>query len=198
MGKRALLPSSTFIEAWRWPALCRPFAFCKIAQSGNDGRRCMAALHERTEDRDGMRIDWNVPIKMDDGLVLRADVFRPMKDGKFPVLLTYGPYAKNLAFQDGYPSAWRRMVDKHPDVAASSTNKYQNKKDGDPEKWVPHKNDNEQDETHGTGCSPGYIDHFSPRETKDFDDSIEWAGVQPWSNGKVGLNGFFYFGFFLW
>ena len=43
----------------------------------------MAPLHERTEDRDGMRIDWNVPIAMDDGLVLRADVFRPVKDGTF-------------------------------------------------------------------------------------------------------------------
>ena len=26
-----------------------------------------------------MRIDWDVPITMDDGLVLRADVFRPRK-----------------------------------------------------------------------------------------------------------------------
>ncbi len=31
-------------------------------------------LHERSEIRDAMRIDWNVPITMDDGLVLRADV----------------------------------------------------------------------------------------------------------------------------
>ena len=30
------------------------------------------------ETRDGMRIDWDVPITMDDGLVLRADVFRPI------------------------------------------------------------------------------------------------------------------------
>jgi len=158
----------------------------------------MAALHERTEDRDGMRIDWNVPIKMDDGLVLRADVFRPMKDGKFPVLLTYGPYAKNLAFQDGYPSAWQRMVDKHPDVAANSTNKYQNWEVVDPEKWVPHDYVCVRVDSRGTGCSPGYIDHFSPRETKDFHDCIEWAGVQSWSNGKVGLNGISYYGINQW
>src|SRR5262245_55080270 len=56
----------------------------------------MAALQQRTEIRDGMRIDWNVPITMDDGLVLRADIFRPVKDGKFPVILSCGPYAKNL------------------------------------------------------------------------------------------------------
>ena len=29
-----------------------------------------------------MRIDWDVPITMDDGLVLRADVFRPIADGQ--------------------------------------------------------------------------------------------------------------------
>ena len=38
--------------------------------------------------RDGMRIDWDVPIEMDDGLVLRCDVYRPIQDGKYPVLLT--------------------------------------------------------------------------------------------------------------
>jgi len=158
----------------------------------------MAALQERTEDRDGMRIDWNVPITMDDGLVLYADVFRPMKDGKFPVILTYGPYAKNLAFQDGYPSAWQRMVDKHPDVAAGSTNKYQNWEVVDPEKWVPHDYVCVRVDSRGTGCSPGFIDHFSPRETKDFYDCIEWSGVQPWSNGKVGLNGISYYGMNQW
>jgi uncharacterized protein len=29
-----------------------------------------------------MRVDWNVPIPMDDGLVLRADVFRRVADGR--------------------------------------------------------------------------------------------------------------------
>ena len=46
--------------------------------------------------------------------------------------------------------------------------------------------------------SPGYIDHFSPRETKDFYDCIEWAGVQPWCSGKVGLSGVSYFGINQW
>src|SRR5439155_3007652 len=39
-----------------------------------------------SEVRDGMRIDWDVPVRMDDGLVLRADVFRPIFPGKYPVL----------------------------------------------------------------------------------------------------------------
>ena len=158
----------------------------------------MSSLQQRTETRDGMHIDWNVPIEMDDGLVLRADVFRPVKDGKFPVILTYGPYAKNLAFQDGYPSAWQRMVEKQPDVSAGSTNKYQNWEVVDPEKWVPHDYICVRVDSRGTGCSRGYVDHFSPRETKDFHDCIEWAGVQPWSNGKVGLNGISYYGINQW
>jgi len=135
---------------------------------------------------------------MDDGVVLRADVFRPLHEGKFPVILSYGPYAKNLAFQDGYPSAWQRMAEKHPDVTAGSSNLYQSWEVVDPEKWVPHNYACVRVDSRGAGCSPGFIDHFSPRETKDFYDCIEWAGVQPWSNGKVGLNGISYYGINQW
>jgi uncharacterized protein len=158
----------------------------------------MASLQRLSEIRDSMRIDWNVPIPMDDGLVLRADVFRPVKDGKYPVILSYGPYAKNLAFQDGYPSAWQRMAEKHPDVTAGSSNLYQSWEVVDPEKWVPHDYACVRVDSRGAGCSPGFIDHFSPRETKDFYDCIEWSGVQPWSNGKVGLNGISYYGINQW
>ena len=158
----------------------------------------MGAIEEHSDVRDGMRIDFNVPITMDDGLVLRADVFRPVKDACYPVILTYGPYAKNLAFQDGYPSAWQRMAEKHPDVTADSTNKYQSWEVVDPEKWVPHDYVCVRVDSRGAGCSPGFIDHFSPRETKDFYDCIEWAGTQPWSNGKVGLNGISYYGINQW
>ena len=158
----------------------------------------MAALQQRSEVRDGMRIDWDVPIEMDDGLVLRADIFRPVKDGKYPAILSYGPYAKGLAFQDGYPTAWERMTTKHPDVVAGSSNLYQSWEVVDPEKWVPHDYVCVRVDSRGAGCSPGYIDHFSPRETKDFYDCIEWSGVQPWSNGKVGLNGISYYGINQW
>jgi predicted acyl esterase len=153
---------------------------------------------QRSELRDGMRIDWNVPITMDDGLVLRADVFRPIADKKYPVILSYGPYAKGLAFQDGYPNQWQLMTAAHPDVAAGSSNKYQNWEVVDPEKWVPGGYVCVRVDSRGCGCSPGYIDHFSPRETKDFYNCIEWAGVQPWSNGKVGLNGISYYAINQW
>ena len=151
-----------------------------------------------SEVRDGMRIDWDVPIPMDDGIVLRADVYRPPAEGRYPVILSYGPYAKGLAFQDGYPSAWQRMLSEHPDVAHGSTNKYQSWEVVDPEKWVPDGYACVRVDSRGAGRSPGFIDHFSPRETRDFHDCIEWAGVQPWSSGKVGLNGISYYGINQW
>jgi predicted acyl esterase len=145
-----------------------------------------------------MVIDWDVGIEVDDGLVLRADVFRPAVPGRYPVLLSYGPYAKGLAFQDGYPSAWQKMVADHPDVPHGSSNLYQNWEVVDPEKWVPDGYVCVRVDSRGCGRSPGYVDHFSMRETRDFHDCIEWAGVQPWSNGKVGLSGVSYFGINQW
>src|SRR5919202_1145113 len=53
-------------------------------------------------------------------------------------------------------------------------------------------------DSRGAGRSPGYIDHFSPRETQDFYQCIEWAGKQRWSSGKVGLNGISYYGINQW
>ncbi len=63
---------------------------------------------------DGMRIDWDVPVEMDDGLVLRADVFRPIEDGQYPVIMTLGPYAKGLPFQTGYAGSGSDPGDRAP------------------------------------------------------------------------------------
>ena len=75
-------------------------------------------------------------------------------------------------------------------LARGSTNQYQNWEVVDPEKWVPDGYVCARVDSRGTGRSPGRIDHFSPRETRDFRDCIEWAGTQGWSNGKVGRSGF--------
>ena len=152
----------------------------------------------QTKVQDGMTIDWDVDIPVDDGVVLKGDVFRPISGEPCPVLLTYGPYAKGLSFQQGYPSAWQKMIANHPDVAYGSTNKYQNWEVVDPEKWVPHGYVCVRVDSRGTGRSPGFIDHFSPRETRDFYECIEWAARQPWSNGKIGLSGVSYYGINQW
>ena len=67
-----------------------------------------------SEIRDGMHIEWHVPITMDDGIVLRADVYRPIPDGRYPVILSHGVYAKGLSYQEGYPMQWQKMVLDHP------------------------------------------------------------------------------------
>ena len=121
------------------------------------------SYREVSEVRDGMRIDWDMPITMDDGLVLRCDVFRPVKKGRYPVLLSHGPYGKWLHFEDGYKTAWKRMEQKQPDVMAGSTNKYQSWEICDPEKWVPDGYVCVRVDSRGCGRSPGYVEHWSPR-----------------------------------
>jgi uncharacterized protein len=152
----------------------------------------------RSEIRDGMRIDWDALIEMDDGVVLRADVFRPLAEGQYPVILSYGPYAKGLAFQEGYKSAWVRMTTDYPEIAQGSSNKYQNWELLDPEKWVPDGYALVRVDSRGAGCSPGYLEVWSPREAKDLYECIEWAGTRPWSNGKVGINGISYYAMNQW
>ena len=142
-----------------------------------------------SEIRDGMRIDWDVPITMDDGLVLRADVFRPVAEGRYPALASYGPYGKGLAFQEGYKTAWDIMARDYPDAVAGSTNQYQSWEVVDPEKWVPDGYVCVRVDSRGAGRSPGYLDHNNARENRDLYNCIEWAAAQPWCSGKVGLNG---------
>jgi uncharacterized protein len=153
---------------------------------------------QKSELRDGMRIDWDTPIGMDDGVVLRADVFRPVAEGRYPVILSYGPYAKGLAFQDAYKSAWLRLTSAFPEVLQGSSNKYQNWELVDPEKWVPDGYAIVRVDSRGAGCSPGYLEVWSPREAKDLYECIEWAGSQTWSNGKVGINGISYYAMNQW
>ena len=155
-------------------------------------------MNKKSELRDGMRIDWDVPIEMDDGITLRCDVYRPINEGQYPVILTYGPYGKYLAFQDGYVSCWNRMAEEHPDVTANSTNNYQSWEVCDPEKWVPHDYVCVRVDSRGCGRSPGYVEVWSPRETQDLHDCIEWAAVQTWSNGKIGINGISYYAMNQW
>ncbi len=147
----------------------------------------------KTEQRDGMQIDWDAPIAMDDGVILRADVFRPPTPGRYPVILSYGPYGKGLAFQDGYQANWTRLTKAAPEVLAGSSNKYQVWELVDPEKWVPDGYACVRVDSRGAGRSPGVIDIWSPREALDLYHCVEWAGTQPWSNGKVGINGISYF-----
>src|SRR5262249_40971979 len=152
----------------------------------------------KIERRDGMIVEWNTPIIMDDGIVLRADIFRPQGEEPAPVILSYGAFGKGLAFQDGNTSAWNRMIAAFPEVAEGSSCKYQVWEVVDPEKWVPHGYVCLRVDARGSGCSPGYLDPWSPREALDICQCIEWAAQQPWSSGNVGMNGISYFAMNQW
>src|SRR5690242_19035155 len=134
-----------------------------------------------------MRIEWDAAVSMDDGVVLRADVFRPPDDKRHPVILSYGPYAKGLAFQQGYKSAWDRLVTAAPEVLAGSSNKYQCWELVDPEKWVPDGYACVRVDSRGAGRSPGLIDIWSAREARDL--YITASSGRPRSRGRTAGSG---------
>jgi uncharacterized protein len=123
----------------------------------------------RSEVRDGMRIDWDVPIAMEDGLVLRADVYRPDADGRYPGdpdlrSLRQGARLAGRALQATWwrcsPASTptcRRLVQQVPELGGV-----------DPEKWVPDGYVCVRVDSRGAGRSPGFIDIWSLREAQDF------------------------------
>jgi predicted acyl esterase len=152
---------------------------------------------------DGMRILWDVPITMDDGVVLRADIFLPPAAGRYAAIMNYGPYGKGVAFQidsgvGWYKLAWDRMVADYPEIIEGSSCKYQNWETVDPEKWVPDGYVCIRIDSRGAGRSHGVLDPGSQREVRDLYDCIEWAAKQEWSNGKIGLNGISYYAMNQW
>jgi uncharacterized protein len=136
--------------------------------------------------------DRNVEITMRDGTALRGDVFRPDGAGKFPVLMTLGPYGKDVPFREFMPEAWDLLLQRYPDILSASSGKHLVWETPDPEAWVPDGYIVVRIDARGAGKSPGRLDPNSPAEFRDFYDAISWAGLQPWSNGKVGLTGISY------
>lgn len=110
-----------------------------------------------------------VAIKMRDGVTLFADVYRPDKPGKYPVLVSRTPYSTERApsaYASGVWFAQRGYVYVFQDVRG------RHESEG---RWEPFRDD----------INDGY-------------DTIEWAAAQPWSNGKVGMDGGSYLGHVQW
>ncbi len=59
---------------------------------------------------DSVIVERDVPAKMRDGITLKADIYRPTADGKYPVLLQRTPYDKNNARLFGMKAAARGYV----------------------------------------------------------------------------------------
>ncbi len=115
-------------------------------------------------------VDFDVPAEMRDGTVLRANVYRPAGEERWPVLLTRTPYGKD--FPNSSP-----VLD--PVLAARRG-------------YVVIVQD-----TRGRFASAGEWDPMR-NEALDGVDTIAWAARLPYSNGQVGTFGASYLGFTQW
>jgi len=140
-----------------------------------------------------MLVEQNADVPLRDGAVVRGNVYRPNGDGEFPVLMTFGPYGKDVPLREFMQEAWDRLTKTYPEILAASSCKHLVFERPDPEVWVPDGYVVIHVDSRGAGKSPGRLDPNSPAEFRDFYDAIEWAGTQPWSSGKVGLLGISYY-----
>lgn len=117
-----------------------------------------------------VQTDFDVPATMRDGTVLRANIYRPVGDGPFPVLLTRLPYGKDLP------------------LGSAILNPVQAARRG----YIVVVQD-----TRGRFASGGEWHPFLA-EREDGFDSVAWAASLPGSTGVVGMYGASYFGFTQW
>lgn len=138
-----------------------------------------------------MIFEHNVAVPMSDGIAIRLNIYRPQKPGRYPVLMSMGPYGKDSRMDSvpAYKPSWARLMAKYPDLCKESSCRYLRFEEADPERWVPQGYIVIDADSRGAGASPGMLDPFSPREIEDYAALITWAAHQPWSTGKVGLIG---------
>jgi len=81
----------------------------------------------------GLVVEKDVGITVRDGTVLMADVFRPDDDEPAPVIMTLGPYEKDVHFRDrarGRPGLYEGLPEHGPYMHWETVN---------PEWWVPQR-----------------------------------------------------------
>ena len=125
----------------------------------------------------------DVPVTLRDGTVIYADILRPVGDGQYPSILSWGPFGKNIGCV--------RLED-FPDrtgVPLDATTELMKWEAADPGYWVEHGYAVLHPDARGTFRSQGDIQWMSRQEAEDGYDFIEWAAAQPWSNGRVGMCG---------
>ncbi|MDF1554808.1 MAG: CocE/NonD family hydrolase [Deferrisomatales bacterium] len=133
----------------------------------------------------GVLIERDVAVAMRDGVRIFVDVFRPVDEARpVPPLIAWGPYGKHG------PTRMAKQFPKAGITAELST--YTAFEAPDPLHWVAQGYAVLNVDPRGTWFSEGTATYLSPEEARDEYDLIEWAGTQPWSNGKVGLIGVSY------
>lgn len=147
-------------------------------------RKGAPPVYRRTVE-DGMLIERDVAVRMRDGVALNVDLFRPADEQPAPPLIAWGPYGKHgpTRYAVAYPDCGVDQDRLSPYAAFEAP---------DPAWWVPRGYAIVNVDIRGTWHSEGDATFLSPEEAQDYYDLIEWAGTQPWSNGKVGLAGVSY------
>jgi putative CocE/NonD family hydrolase len=146
-------------------------------------------------------IDRDAAVRMRDGTVLRVNVFRPLGEGPFPVLMCAHPYGKDVMPRRGRAGrSWKidkqfRLMRQAGPVRFSSLTTWEAP---DPVWWTANGYVLINCDLRGAGTSGGVTGLFSVEEGDDYHDLIEWAGVQSWSNGAVGLLGVSYLALSQW
>jgi predicted acyl esterase len=141
----------------------------------------------------GMVAEWNVPVTVRDGTKLRVNVFRPMTEGLYPVILSAHPYGKDripARTRSGRGVNFQYRLFPQPDPIVIS--EWTSWEAPDPAQWVPRGYVVINADLRGGGTSDGRADLLSDQEALDYYDLIAWAGTQAWSNGRVGLDGVSY------
>ncbi|KAF1984856.1 alpha/beta-hydrolase [Aulographum hederae CBS 113979] len=126
-----------------------------------------------------------VPLKTSEGLV-RCNVYRPKSVDKTPVLVTYGPYGKDIHYKDFQTKSFSEVNPEHHSAHSAWETP-------DPGFWTKNGYTVVRADERGLGQSPGKLDTMSRGTSEAFFDVVEWAAVQPWSTGKVGLLGISYY-----
>lgn len=122
-------------------------------------------VHETVRVRD-------VEIEVRDGARLRADVRRPTGEGRFPALVAFSCYPRQL--QDvGAPLGFIEA--------------------GVVDYFAPRGYAHLIVNARGTAGSEGEWTMLDSTERDDLFDVIEWAAAQPWCDGNVGMIGISYF-----
>lgn len=141
--------------------------------------------------------DWilerDVPVTMRDGTVLRVNVFRPRGDEPVPVIMSAHPYGKDAVpgrSRSGRALNPQYRIMPQPDRVGISA--WTGWEAPDPAFWVPRGYAVVNADARGGGTSEGQAHLFEAQEADDYEDLIAWAGTQPWSTGKVGLDGVSY------
>src|SRR5262249_4234385 len=98
-----------------------------------------------------MVIDKDVDVPVRDGARLKADVFRPTDDGRYPAILNLGPYQKD--------KLWVA-----PDSLEEKPNPHMNWETVNPHWWVPRGYACVRVDGRGSGVSPGQCEPWSLAE----------------------------------